>query len=51
MSSVKNQDKRDIDGIFEMFNDNKTKDEHCSSSSFLRAKRAGGDQMYRKLGF
>ena len=51
MPSVKNQAKRDMDGIFEMFNDNKMKDEQCSSSSFLRAKPAGGDQMCRKLGF
>ena len=26
--------KGDISGIFEMFNDNKTKDDQCSSSSF-----------------
>ena len=32
--SVKNQEEGDISGIFEMFNDNKTKDEQCSSSSF-----------------
>ena len=36
MSSVKNQDKRDMDGIFEMFNENKTK-----KNSDLLLQKAG----------
>ena len=36
LNSVKCQKSRreDISGVFEMFNDNKMKDEQCSSSSF-----------------
>ena len=31
--------RRDMIGIFEMFNDNETKDEQCSSSSIKRPKK------------
>ena len=43
LDSVKNQKSRrgDISGIFEMCNDNKTKDEQYSSSSFETKKGSG----------
>ena len=49
VQSVKNQDKRDMDGIMEMFNENKTK---CNSDLLQISKnRAVGWKRCRKRGF
>ena len=44
LDSVKCQKsrRRDMMGILEMFNDNETKDEQCSSSSIKRPKNVRG---------
>ena len=47
LDSVKCQKykRRNMMGILEMFNDNKTKDEQCSSSSIKRPKKREGLEM------
>ena len=47
LDSVKCQKsrRRDMMGILEMFNDNETKDEQCSSSSIKRPKKREGLEM------